>query len=62
VLEVPCLNTERPITITGGTNQLVGRHPDRIVRAACEVLDAPPPRRGHKPCGTGKPASASQPS
>jgi UDP-N-acetylglucosamine 2-epimerase (non-hydrolysing) len=47
VLGVPCLtlrdNTERPITITGGTNRLVGRDPYRIVRAACEVLDAPPP-------------------
>jgi UDP-N-acetylglucosamine 2-epimerase (non-hydrolysing) len=47
VLGVPCLtlrdNTERPITITGGTNRLVGRQPDRIIRAACEVLDAPPP-------------------
>jgi UDP-N-acetylglucosamine 2-epimerase (non-hydrolysing) len=47
VLGVPWLtlrdNTERPITITGGTNRLVGRHPDRIVRATCEVLDAPAP-------------------
>ena len=47
VLGVPCLtlrdNTERPITITEGTNQLVGRDPDRIVRAAREVLAAPPP-------------------
>jgi UDP-N-acetylglucosamine 2-epimerase (non-hydrolysing) len=47
VLRVPCLtlrdNTERPITIARGTNRLVGRNADRIVRAACEVLDAPPP-------------------
>ena len=47
VLGVPCLtlrdSTERPITLTQGTNRLVGRDPDRIVRAAREVLAAPPP-------------------
>jgi UDP-N-acetylglucosamine 2-epimerase (non-hydrolysing) len=47
VLGVPCLtlrdNTERPITITEGTNRLVGRDPDRIVKVAHEVLAAPPP-------------------
>ena len=35
-LGIPCLtlrdNTERPITLTEGTNQLVGRAPDAIVR------------------------------
>jgi len=49
VLGVPCLtlreNTERPITVTEGTNQLVGRDPERIVRTALAVLDTPPPRR-----------------
>jgi UDP-N-acetylglucosamine 2-epimerase (non-hydrolysing) len=48
VLGIPCLtlrdSTERPITLTEGTNQLVGRNPDRIVKAAREVLAAPPPR------------------
>jgi UDP-N-acetylglucosamine 2-epimerase (non-hydrolysing) len=48
VLGVPCLtlrdSTERPTTVTEGTNQLVGRDPDRIVKAAREVLAAPPPR------------------
>ena len=47
VLGVPCLtlrdSTERPITITEGTNRLVGRDPDRIVGAAREVMAAPPP-------------------
>jgi UDP-N-acetylglucosamine 2-epimerase (non-hydrolysing) len=47
VLGVPCLtlrdSTERPVTVTEGTNQLVGRDPDRIVKAAREVLAAPPP-------------------
>jgi len=41
-LGVPCLtlrdNTERPITVDEGTNQLVGRDPSRIVAAAAAVL------------------------
>jgi UDP-N-acetylglucosamine 2-epimerase (non-hydrolysing) len=48
-LGVPCLtlreNTERPITLAEGTNQLVGRDPERIVQAALEVLKTPPPAR-----------------
>jgi UDP-N-acetylglucosamine 2-epimerase (non-hydrolysing) len=47
VLGVPCLtlrdSTERPITLTEGTNRLVGRVPDLIVRAALEVMATPPP-------------------
>jgi UDP-N-acetylglucosamine 2-epimerase (non-hydrolysing) len=43
VLGVPCLtlrdNTERPITVTQGTNRLVGCRPDRIVAEAMRVLD-----------------------
>ena len=42
VLGVPCLtvrdSTERPITITEGTNRLVGRDPDRIVAGAHDAL------------------------
>ena len=42
-LGVPCLtlrdNTERPITITHGTNYLVGRSAERIVKAASSILD-----------------------
>ena len=45
-LGIPCLtlrdNTERPITVTEGTNRLVGREPARIVEAALETLDRPP--------------------
>jgi UDP-N-acetylglucosamine 2-epimerase (non-hydrolysing) len=47
VLGVPCLtlrdNTERPVTVSEGTNQLVGRDPERIVKAARAVLEAPVP-------------------
>jgi UDP-N-acetylglucosamine 2-epimerase (non-hydrolysing) len=50
ILGVPCLtlrdNTERPITLTEGTNQLVGRDPASIIAAARGVLTDPPaPRR-----------------
>jgi UDP-N-acetylglucosamine 2-epimerase (non-hydrolysing) len=49
-LGVPCLtlrdNTERPITVTEGTNVLAGRNPARIVEIAQAVLaDPPAPRR-----------------
>jgi UDP-N-acetylglucosamine 2-epimerase (non-hydrolysing) len=46
VLQVPCLtlreNTERPITIEQGTNQLVGLAPARILAAADAALSAVP--------------------
>ncbi len=51
-LGVPCLtlrdNTERPITLTEGTNQMVGRDPERIIKAARAVIEAPPPA-GQRP-------------
>jgi UDP-N-acetylglucosamine 2-epimerase (non-hydrolysing) len=50
VLGVPCLtlrdNTERPITVTEGTNRVVGRDPARIVAEAERALrDRVEPRR-----------------
>lgn len=49
-LGVPCLtyrdNTERPITVTMGTNRLIGADPSRIVRYASEVLCSMAPRNG----------------
>jgi UDP-N-acetylglucosamine 2-epimerase (non-hydrolysing) len=51
-LGVPCLtmreNTERPITITEGTNRLVGLDPERIIAAGLEAL-AGTGRRGRVP-------------
>ena len=48
-LGVPCLtmrdSTERPITLTEGTNVLVGRDPQRIVATARRVLADPPAKR-----------------
>lgn len=51
VLGVPCLtlrdNTERPITVTEGTNTLVGMASEAIVRHAARVLSEGVPR--HRP-------------
>jgi UDP-N-acetylglucosamine 2-epimerase (non-hydrolysing) len=51
-LGVPCLtmreNTERPVTVDVGTNQLVGTDPEKAVTAAREVL-AGRARRGRIP-------------
>jgi UDP-N-acetylglucosamine 2-epimerase (non-hydrolysing) len=42
VLGVPCLtfreNTERPITVTNGTNQVVGLDPRRVGRAVDDIM------------------------
>ncbi len=48
-LGIPCLtvrdNTERPITITHGTNQLVGRNLERLRTAAAEILEKSSPMK-----------------
>jgi UDP-N-acetylglucosamine 2-epimerase (non-hydrolysing) len=45
VLGIPCLtlrqNTERPITVTEGTNRVVGNDPEVIRREALAALDRP---------------------
>jgi UDP-N-acetylglucosamine 2-epimerase (non-hydrolysing) len=45
VLGIPCLtlreNTERPITVTMGTNKIVGTDPAKIIAAASAALDGP---------------------
>ncbi len=52
VLNVPCLtlreNTERPITLTHGTNYLVGRRCGKIAAAAFKVLDPRHKRRAKR--------------
>ena len=49
-LGVPCLtyrdNTERPVSVTMGTNRLIGADPSNIVRYASEVLRSMLPRNG----------------
>jgi UDP-N-acetylglucosamine 2-epimerase (non-hydrolysing) len=56
-LGVPCLTlreqTERPITVTQGTNRIVGTSPDRIVREATCALAAPPARLSRPPLWDG---------
>ena len=42
VLKIPCLtlreNTERPVTVEKGTNQLAGNDPNRIIKASQRIL------------------------
>ena len=49
ILHVPCLTlretTERPATVTDGTNQIVGTDPARIVSAWQQIKTAPPSTR-----------------
>ena len=43
VLGIPCLtlrsNTERPVTLTHGTNRLIGTNPEAIVSMALQALN-----------------------
>jgi UDP-N-acetylglucosamine 2-epimerase (non-hydrolysing) len=60
VLGVPCLtlrdNTERPVTITHGTNQLVGTSPERILSGARSILRQPMPKPTRPPLWDGQAA------
>jgi UDP-N-acetylglucosamine 2-epimerase (non-hydrolysing) len=51
-LGVPCLtlreNTERPVTVTVGTNYLVGQNPEMIEAITCEIL-AGQGKKGEQP-------------
>ena len=56
-LGVPCLTvggaTERPATVSHGTNTLVGKDPRRIVGHALGILATPPPRKPRPPLWDG---------
>ncbi len=49
-LQVPCLtvreNTERPVTVTHGTNRLVASDNEALVTAASGIMNNPPERKG----------------
>jgi UDP-N-acetylglucosamine 2-epimerase (non-hydrolysing) len=57
-LGIPCLtlreNTERPVTITHGTNRLVGCSPEAILREARQALSIVPSRGKVPPLWDGK--------
>jgi UDP-N-acetylglucosamine 2-epimerase (non-hydrolysing) len=46
ILGIPCLTlrdtTERPVTVTHGTNRVIGTDPRRLVREALRALEEPP--------------------
>jgi UDP-N-acetylglucosamine 2-epimerase (non-hydrolysing) len=60
ILGVPCLtlrhNTERPVTVTHGTNRIVGTDPTIIVDAAIRALENPPRTTLTPPLWDGKAA------
>jgi UDP-N-acetylglucosamine 2-epimerase (non-hydrolysing) len=61
VLGVPCItlreNTERPATVTHGSNHVVGVDPDRILSAARSVMKQPAGKYAVPPFWDGKAAS-----
>jgi UDP-N-acetylglucosamine 2-epimerase (non-hydrolysing) len=52
ILNVPCLtlreNTERPITVSQGSNKIVGKDPKKILREAENILKGRG-KRGRRP-------------
>jgi UDP-N-acetylglucosamine 2-epimerase (non-hydrolysing) len=61
VLKVPCLtlrqNTERPVTVSAGSNRIVGTDPQRILAAYREVLGASSRPSGIPPLWDGQAAT-----
>ena len=61
VLGVPCLtlreSTERPVTVTHGTNRVIGTNPRRIVDEALWTLDHPPRPTGSPSLWDGRAAA-----
>jgi UDP-N-acetylglucosamine 2-epimerase (non-hydrolysing) len=59
-LKVPCLtlrdNTERPVTITHGTNRLGGSRPENLAATAFDTLSRPPAGNGGPPLWDGRAA------
>ncbi len=59
-LGVPCLtlrdSTERPVTLSHGTNRVIGSDPDRLVEVALQTLHHPPRPNGLPPLWDGKAA------
>ena len=59
-LGIPCLtlreNTERPITVSIGTNRVIGTRPDRIAAEALRLLDGEAPRGAVPPLWDGQAA------
>jgi UDP-N-acetylglucosamine 2-epimerase (non-hydrolysing) len=57
ILGVPCLtlreNTERPVTVTHGTNQVIGVAARRVVDEGRRLLTHPPARPGRPPLWDG---------
>ena len=57
MLGVPCLTlretTERPVTVTHGTNRVIGSDPGRILGEALQTLAHPPRRDGAPPLWDG---------
>jgi UDP-N-acetylglucosamine 2-epimerase (non-hydrolysing) len=59
-LNVPCLtlrdNTERPVTVTHGTNRLIGSSPAAVTREAMRALESPRPTLPAPPLWDGRAA------
>ena len=57
MLGVPCLTlrdtTERPVTITHGTNRVIGTNPSRVVDEALRIMETPPRPNGNPPLWDG---------